>query len=501
MSSPIPDKTSFGNADSSFEGSASLLEAIVHSSDDAIIAKDLNGIVMSWNPAATRIFGYEPEEMIGQSILRLIPPHLQFEEDAILAKLRAGEQLTHYETVRVRKDGGEVIVSLTISPVRNSQGKVVGISKIARDITDQKALDLARFWLAAIVESADDAILSKDLNGIITSWNRAASRIFGYSEEEIVGSPVLKLIPEDLHPEEAVILDKIRKGEKIDHYETVRVTKSGRRLNVSLTISPLRDSSGKIIGASKILRDITEQRRLEESLMHAEKLAAGGRMAATIAHEINNPLEAVLNLIYLARSNSHNPEIQGYLQAAEGELGRLAIIAKQTLGFYREQNSPVLVSLPSLVGDALRIYDPKLKAAGIHPLTSFAATRPITVKKGEILQVLSNIITNATHAMPAGGTLKAAVENASLDGREALLLSIEDSGVGIQSDNLPHVFEPFYTTRISNGTGIGLWVVKQFIEGHAGRIEVQSSTDPVGHGTKVIILLPFDNPYSGSKVA
>ncbi len=227
------------------EGPASLLEAIVRSSEDAIIAKNLDGIVTSWNPAATRIFGYQPEEIIGQSILKLIPPHLQHEEPFILGKVRAGEQIAHFETERVRKDGRFIFVSLTISPVRDSQGTVIGVSKIARDITEQRQMDITRVRLAAIVESADDAILSKDLNGKITSWNHAAERTFGYREEEILGASILTLVPKELHPEEAVILGKIREGERIDHYETVRLTKDGRRLNVSLTISPLRNALGR----------------------------------------------------------------------------------------------------------------------------------------------------------------------------------------------------------------------------------------------------------------
>ncbi len=501
MDSPGNAKANAIPPPSWYEGSSSLLEAIVQSSDDAIIAKDLNGIIMSWNPAAARIFGYAAEEMVGQSILKLIPPNLHHEEREILRRLRAGEQIAHYETVRDRKDGVQVIVSLTISPVRDSSGKVVGISKIARDITGQKQLDLARFWLAAIVESADDAILSKDLNGTVTSWNGAAERIFGYTEAEMIGQSILKIIPPELHPEEQIILAKLRAGEKIDHYETTRVAKDGRRVSASITISPLRDSSGRVVGASKILRDITDQKHLEATLASAEKLAAGGRMAATIAHEINNPLEAVLNLIYLARSNSREPATRTYLEAAETELSRLADIAKQTLGFYREQTSAVNVSLSSLVGEALRLYEPKLRAAGIQAVTRFASTRQIKVKKGEIMQVISNIITNAAHAMPSGGTLAASVENTSLDGKDALLLSVEDSGVGIPEEHLQRVFDPFYTTRNTTGTGIGLWVVKQFVEGHDGRIELHSSTDPRAHGTRVNILLPFANPYSREQAA
>ena len=488
---PVPAPDDLG-----FESPASLLEAIIRSSDDAIITKNLDGIVTSWNPAATRIFGYLPEEMIGQSILKLIPPPLHHQEPFILGKLRAGEQIAHFETERVCKDGRQIFVSLTISPVRDKDGNVIGVSKIARDITDQRQMDITRSRLAAIVESADDAILSKDLNGIITTWNRAAERTFGYSEQEMIGASILMLVPEELHPEEEVILGKIRRGERIEHYETIRLTKDGRRLNVSLTISPLRDFSGVVVGASKVLRDITQSKRMEQSLIQAEKLSASGKMAASIAHEINNPLEAVMNLIYLARSNSSNPEVRAYLNTADSELVRLSHIAKQTLGFYREQNSASLVSLTELVGNVLRIYSSKLSEANVAVETRFDSARQVVVRKGEMMQVISNLVTNAMYAMSSGGSLRIAIEDGSCEGREALMLSIEDNGRGIPAENLQKIFEPFFTTRGSIGTGIGLWVAKQFIAGHSGTIEVKSSTDQASHGTKFLIRLPFENSYA-----
>ncbi len=174
--------------------------------------------------------------------------------------------------------------------------------------------------LAAIVDSSDDAIISKDLNGIITSWNAAATRILGYSATEIVGTPVLRLIPEHLHSDEKMILDSIRAGRRIEHFDTVRLAKDGRSLDVSLTVSPIKDEQGRIIGASKILRDISGRKQMEQSLLQAEKIAATGRMAATIAHEINNPLEAVTNLLYLMRPMITDPEGIKYLDSAESEL-------------------------------------------------------------------------------------------------------------------------------------------------------------------------------------
>lgn len=345
--------------------------------------------------------------------------------------------------------------------------------------------------LAAIVESSDDAIVSKDLDGRIVSWNQAASRIFGYSQEEVVGQSILLLIPEELHSEEKTIIEKIRAGERIDHFETVRLKKNGERFDVSLTISPVRDKMGTIVGASKILRDISARKQIEASLIQAEKIAATGRMAATIAHEVNNPLEAVMNLIYLAQSNAENSdEVRTFLRAAESEIIRVSHIAKQTLGFYRENASATSLSLSELAADAIRIYEPKCSDAGITVTGDLTSVRHVVVRKGEIMQVISNLIANAIYAMPTGGALLISVKDID-EPTAGVLLTIEDTGVGISAELLPRIFEAFFTTRTSIGTGIGLFIAKQFIESHDGKIAVKSSTDLDTHGTCVSVFLPI----------
>ncbi|MBV8817687.1 MAG: PAS domain S-box protein [Acidobacteriaceae bacterium] len=241
-----------------------LLAAIVQSSDDAIISKDLNGIIRSWNRGAERIFGYTPEEAIGKPVSLLAVPERATEFLNILERIKRGERVDHYETKRRTKDGRVVTVSLTVSPIRDTSGLVIGASKIARDITDQKRLAELQQQLAGIVESSDDVIISKDLDGIIRSWNRGAERIFGYTAEETIGRHISMLATAERVDEIPAILARIRKGERIDHYETQRRTKDGRILTVSLTISPIRDASGTVIGASKIARDITERKRAEE---------------------------------------------------------------------------------------------------------------------------------------------------------------------------------------------------------------------------------------------
>jgi len=308
------------------------LAAIVESSDDAILSKDLNGIVISWNSAAERLFGYQANEIVGQSVLTIIPEELHQEEPEILRRLCAGERIEHYETVRKHKDGHHVHVSVTISPIRDETGKVIGASKIARDISGRKAADELRFRLAAIVESSDDAIVGKNLNGIITSWNAAAERLFGYTEAEIIGRSVLTLIPQHLQFEEPEIMRRLQANERIEHLETQRISKSGKILDVSLTISPVRDSRGVVIGASKIARDISERKRAQAALIESEKAAARGRMANLLAHEINNPLEAVTNLAHLLVTDpSLGDTARKYAQLLEAEISRANEISRRIL--------------------------------------------------------------------------------------------------------------------------------------------------------------------------
>jgi PAS domain S-box-containing protein len=242
------------------------LAAVVASSDDAIVTKDLNGVIRSWNAGAERLFGYTAAEAVGRAITMLMTPDRYPEETDILARIARGEHVEHFETVGRAKDGRRLDISVTLSPVRGPSGSIIGASKIARDIGERRRAEEARARLAAIVESSDDAIISKDLNGIIQSANGGAERVFGYSAAELVGRPVTVLIPEERQAEETDILGRLRRGERVEHFETVRVRRDGRRIDVSLTVSPVRDSSGAIIGASKIARDITDNKRAAEAL-------------------------------------------------------------------------------------------------------------------------------------------------------------------------------------------------------------------------------------------
>jgi PAS domain S-box-containing protein len=242
------------------------LAAIVESSDDAILSKDPDGIIQSCNAAGERIFGYSAAELVGKPVRILIPAERQHEEDDILARIRRGERIDHFETVRLTKGGRRIDVSLTVSPIRDAADRVIGASKIVRDITDHKRARAAQAYLAAIVESSEDAILSKDLDGIIRSCNAKAEQLFGYERRELVGQSIRMLIPPDRQSEEDEILARIRRGERVEHFETIRLASGGRALDISLSVSPIRDGAGRIIGVAKIARDISEQKRLAREL-------------------------------------------------------------------------------------------------------------------------------------------------------------------------------------------------------------------------------------------
>lgn len=482
------------------------LAAIIESSEDAIASKDLNGIITSWNKSAERLFGYTAEEIIGQPVTLIIPKELHDDEPMILAKIRAGERIEHFQTVRVHKSGRLVNVSLTISPIRDADGNIVGASKIVRDITRQKKLEEAALRLAAIVESSDDAIASKDLNGIITSWNRSAEKLFGYSAEEIIGKSVLLIIPPELHHDEDMILSKIRRGERIEHFETIRLHKNGERIEVSLTISPIKDEDGNVIGAAKIVRNITESKKIDRALQTTEKLAAAGRMAATVAHEINNPLEAVTNLVYLAKRDlSNSDRVAGYLELASRELDRVAHITRQTLGFYRDTSSPVRFNVAETIDDLLLLYDKRFESRRIKVLKQYDKEIEITALAGEVRQAFSNLITNAVDAMPNGGTLVVKVAKAhdwSSPPLHGVRVTILDTGSGIEAKHRKSVFQPFFTTKTDVGTGLGLWITRGIVEKHHGSIRMKSRTGQSGHGTAFSIFLPAEyaagSPQSSS---
>ncbi|HET9696135.1 MAG TPA: PAS domain S-box protein [Terriglobales bacterium] len=372
------------------------------------------------------------------------------------------------------------------SPDGSFEGYVGG----CLDIHEVKEAAETRHRLAAIVESSEDAIVGKDLNGIVTSWNRGAEAIFGYTAQEMIGRSILTIVPPELHPDESRILETISRGERIHHFETMRITKDGRRIEVSLTISPVRDASGRIIGAAKILRDISERKSTERALRTTERLAAVGRLAATVAHEINNPLEAVTNLVYLAKSLAVRNDVRGFLVDAEEELERVAQLTKQTLGFYRETKGVANVPVGAAIESMMTVFSPRAKNKDIRIETEIAEDVAIQAVPGEIRQLVANLVSNSIDAVAEGGHIRIRVSGVKLNGECGARVTIYDDGPGIPAEVRPQVFEPFFTTKRDVGTGLGLWVCKGIVNRHRGSIRFRTATTAGRSGTVFSIFLP-----------
>jgi len=372
----------------------------------------------------------------------------------------------------------------------------VVISLLAASLAKQRSraevrADQTMEQMAAIVESSEDAIYSATTDGILTSWNHGAEELYGYSAEEALGKSVLLTVPPELAHETRAHLEMLTAGQPIDSYQTERLRKDGSLVPVLLSISPLRNRKGTVVGASAIARDITSKVRIEEALRRNEKLVTAGRLTAAIAHEINNPLEALTNLLYLAR---HDPSrANQHLAMAEDEIQRIADIAQQTLGFVREVADARPLNVSSTLEEVLQLYAPKLSAKRIQTTREFDKRCEIWGFSGELRQLFSNLIVNASEAVAEGGHLRLRVfcsREWSEEHREGVRVVVADNGSGISRSDLSRVFEPFYTTKGERGTGLGLWLSEGIVRKHQGLIRVRSCTRPGQSGTVFSVFLP-----------
>ncbi len=363
---------------------------------------------------------------------------------------------------------------------------------IVQDITARKEAEEAQRRLAVIIKCSDDAIISKDLDGIVTSWNPAAEKLFGYSGEEMIGRTITTIIPPELQQDERTILETIGRGKTIEHFETVRQTKSGERIHVSVTVSPIRDEAGAVIGAAKIARDITQQKKTEQALRMTERLASVGKLAATVAHEINNPLAAITNLVYLSRQHAVREDVRGFLASAEEELQRISHLTKQTLGFYRESRTPTALTVSSIVDSLVAVFASRARNKGITVRPEVKEDPEIYAEPGELRQLIGNLLSNSIDAVQRGGRIRIRVSAASKNGlfTRGVRITIADSGAGIPGEVRARLFEPFFTTKKDVGTGLGLWICKSIVDKYCGSIHICSSIAAGRSGTTVSVFLP-----------
>ncbi len=483
-----------------FEETQARLAAIVESSVDAIVSKTLEGIIRTWNAGAERLFGYTAEEVVGRSITLIIPPDRLHEETEILARLSRGERIEHYETVRQAKDGRLIDIALTISPTRDPEGQIIGASKIARDITERRRAEEAQARLAAIVESSHDAIISKTLQGIIQTWNTAAERLYGYTAQEAVGQSITLLIPPDRLDEEKEILAQLARGERIEHYKTVRRAKDGHLLDISLTLSPIRDAQGRIIGASKIARDISEQKRADEALQEAlEGLRKADRrkdeFLAMLAHELRNPLAPLRNSLHVMRLTKDPDLVAKTRDIMDRQLSHMVRLVDDLLEVSRISLNKMelrrsMVLLSEVIKNALETARPVIQEAG-HTLSVSLPPEPIHLDADltRLAQVFSNLLINSARYTEERGQIWL---TATREGNQVTVV-VRDTGVGIPASALSRVFEMFSQVdrsleRSAGGLGIGLALVKGLVEMHGGTVQAESSGE--GQGSTFTVRLP-----------
>jgi len=480
---------------------ASVLAAIVESTEDAIISKDLLGTITSWNHGAEEIFGYTAAEIVGQSVFRLVPLALKADEERILAALGRGERLYRYETVRLHKDGSSIQVALTVTPLKDSEGRVIGASKLVHNITAQKRAAEATRLLASIVDSSDDAIISKSLHGVVTSWNQSAERIFGYTVAEAVGRHISFLIPEDRWQEEPEILSRLQRGERVEHFETIRRHKDGELREISLTISPVRNSDGTIIGASKVARDITERKRSERALaaaqaelkqanakleqMVAERTASLREAVAqmeefsyTVSHDLRAPLRAMQTYSEaLMEEYANRLDAAGlhYLNRIASSTRRMDKMVLDLLTYSRINRADLImtpVSLDRLTQEIIENYPGMQQAEAdiaIEPLGNVLGHEP------SLVQAVANLLTNAVKFVAPGVRPSVKVWAESKASRRRIWF--QDNGIGIPSPVQARLFQMFERINPSadyEGNGVGLAIVRKALQRMGGDVGMES---------------------------
>ena len=488
--------------------SREVFRVTLRSIGDGVITTDTEARVTYLNEIAESLTGWSHREALGQPLERVFQIVNEVTrkpvENPATRALREGVVVgLANHTVLIKKDGSECPIDDSAAPIRDEQGFVSGCVLIFRDVTAQRMLErdranqlLTARLLASIVESSNDAIISKSLDGTIQSWNAAAEQLFGFTAAETIGRHISLVIPPERIIEEDQIIASLRAGQRIEHYETERMRSDGQHITVSLTISPIKDDAGNVVGASKIVRDITEQKRLEDSLrVLAADLSENDRrkneFLATLAHELRNPLAPMSNMLEVLKRSDGNAEIlKRAHETIERQLGQMVRLVDDLLDLNRITHDRLElrrseVEFSSVIQQAVEVARPLIDAAG-HHLTVELPDEPVYLNadRTRLAQVFGNLLNNSSKYTKPEGTISLTAKRCD----DELVVAVNDNGAGIPADKLDSIFDMFMqvdgtSDRSQGGLGIGLTLVKRLVEMHGGSIEPRSAGE--GRGERV----------------
>jgi PAS domain S-box-containing protein len=474
---------------------------------DAVISTDAEGRVTYLNRVAEALTGWTQAAGAGRplsEVFQIVNERTrQPAENPALRALREGVVVgLANHTVLIARDGSERPIDDSAAPMMDESGAPVGVVLVFRDVTEHRRDEEAQARLAAIVESSQDAIVSKTLDSIIRTWNAGAERLFGYKAEEAVGRSILLIIPPERLDEEQEILSRISRGERVEHFETVRMAKDGRRIDISLTISPIRDAEGQIIGASKIARDVSERKQAEEALQKAvealrEADLRKNEFLALLAHELRNPLAPLRNGLQVIRLAAGDGNLIAKTRdMMDRQLSHMVRLIDDLLDISRIGSNKMdlrrsRVLLADVVSSAVETARPAIEAAG-QELTVSLPPEPVHLDADltRLAQVLGNLLNNSAKYTERGGHVWL---TATREGDE-VVVAVRDTGIGIPAYALPTLFDLFSQVdrsieRTAGGLGIGLALVKGLVEMHGGTVEAESPGQ--GQGSTFTVRLPI----------
>ena len=483
-----------------------ILEVTLASIGDAVIVTDTEARVTFLNGVAESLTEWIAEDARNQPLMKVFPivneRTRQPVHNPVERVLRTGmiAGLANH-TMLLSRSGREIPIDDSAAPIRLPNGQLFGVVLIFRDVSHQRQAERATAWLSAIIESSEDAIISKSLDGKITSWNPAAERLFGYSAQEIIGWPLMTIVPPELQAEESDILARLRRGERVEHFDTVRVGKDQRRIEVSLTISPVKDDEGAVVGASKIARDIRKRREAERMLREADQRK--DEFLAALGHELRDPLGILRNVLEtLSHSPRSSSELGPALEMLNRQAGILTRLADDLLDMGRISSGRLHLQSEHLeLGTLLRdtvasvrhVYDAKSQLLALEvpsgSLTVFGDRTRLT-------QLFSNLLHNASKYTGAGGRVQVQLRREGTNSA----VSVRDNGAGISPEMLDRVFELFVQVRESDGRtgeglGIGLSLARRLATMHGGSIEARSEGE--GRGSEFVVRLPISEQQVG----